>query len=152
MARSVESKASGGELRCCRMPCLDMATLTEPGPIHRQQLLVIGTVRLMAIQTVLSHGRMLPKKRSTLIGMALITILVNRSFRQEFFIRRTVRIVTIAALYFSFPERHVGGTLHLRSSLLVTLEADFKLRSFCKEFLWRRWLHNLVAIHTSKIL
>jgi len=53
------------------MPCLDMATLTEPGPIHRQQLLVIGTVRLMAIQTVLCHGRMLPKKRSTLIGMAL---------------------------------------------------------------------------------
>jgi hypothetical protein len=65
-------------------------------------------MRFMAIQTVFCHRRMFPEEGAALVSVTLVAIFVRRCFRQEFFIRRAVRVVTVTALYFPFPEGHVG--------------------------------------------
>ncbi len=49
-ASPVERKPRGGDLWRGRVPCLDVATLAQPGRSHLEQLRVTRTVRLVAIE------------------------------------------------------------------------------------------------------
>ena len=70
---------------------------------------MLGAMRLMAVQAVFPNGRVLPKERPSLLGVAGITVLVDGILDQELGARAPVRIVAIGAGHLSFPQGHVGG-------------------------------------------
>src|ERR1700722_7649512 len=89
-----------------------------------QRGLVDGAVRIMAVQTILAHRRMLEQERSALFGMAFVTIVVDRIFLEQRFGGAAVRIVAIRTRDLALAQRHVRRTEHLRAPILVTLEAS----------------------------
>ncbi len=54
-----------------------MALLTQDRSGGNQQFLVIGAVGCMTIQTTIPYGCMLVDKRTTLLGMTLVTGLID---------------------------------------------------------------------------
>ena len=105
---TIKGKTTGLKLWLCHVLRFDMAALAQPRSVHDKKLFVIRAVRLVAVQAVFSNRGMFRQKRAALVGVALVTVLVHRCFRQEFIIRRAMRIMTIAALDLPLPKRHMG--------------------------------------------
>lgn len=59
------------------MSC-NMAALTNQRHLPVQQFAVVASMGLMADEAVLLHRRMLPQKRSSLVGVAFVTELIER--------------------------------------------------------------------------
>ena len=70
-----------------------MACQTQTVALHFQHVLIDRAVRIMAIQTVVTHWLVLPQQWAALLGMALVASLVDRSLFQQFVCRTAVRIV-----------------------------------------------------------
>jgi len=84
---------------------LRMAALAQHRSTHRKHAREIGTVRIMAIATVFGDRRMLPKIRSTLLGMAIEAGSVECLLRKLPFARITVGAVTTTAVHFALANR-----------------------------------------------
>lgn len=78
------------------------------GPLYLQQSLFGGAVWVMAIETVFTHRRVLPKEWTTLLGMTLVAVIVHRIFAQHRFGGSAVRIMAIRTGDLAFAQRHVG--------------------------------------------
>ena len=50
------------------------------GPLHFQHKFFGRAMRVMAIETVFAHRRVLPKEWTALLGMTLVAIIVHRIF------------------------------------------------------------------------
>ena len=57
----------------------------KPRPRDLQRVFIRGAVRLMAVQTVLAHRRVLEQERPALLRMALVAIVVDRILAQQRF-------------------------------------------------------------------
>ena len=105
--RTIKNKPGRRGKGFARMADVDVTLLAEPRLFDREHILVDRAVRFMTAQTVLQRRRVLPEKRAALIRVTLIAVFVDRVLDQH---RRggcPVRIVTISAGHFSFPQRHV---------------------------------------------
>jgi len=71
-----------------------VALLAKQMSARGQQIDIVGTVRRMAGEAVLSHRRMLPKQRASLVGVALITKLIGVAGLQHLAALSTMRIMT----------------------------------------------------------
>src|SRR5574337_327116 len=91
-----------------RMPGRDVALLTEAGDPDLQEPRIGGAVRLVAVRTALDDGRMLPKKRSTLLSMTLEAVVIDRIFPKHRLRGGPMRIMTVAATDLPLAQRHVG--------------------------------------------
>ena len=116
----------------------------------------------MAVNTVLHYGRVFPEERPPSLGVAAQAILIHCGLPKLAWIGRAMRVMAAGASHFAFPVWHVRGALQLRSTHLVTPQAEFRLRFFqafvfregCVEARlmgqWRmKFLMRLVAIHAS---
>ena len=74
-----------------------MALQTKERHCHLQQIIVHGTMRTMAIKTVLVILRVLINERSFLVGMALGADLFNGCFSEQIVILGPVRFMTAGA-------------------------------------------------------
>ena len=80
------------------MALLNMATLTELRPPQGEQRFIIGAMWRMTIHAVLAHGRMLPEKRTPLILVAGVALIVDGVGADQFLGLGTVRIVADGTL------------------------------------------------------
>ena len=86
---------------------------------------MVGTMRLMAVETTFADRRMFPKEGPPLFGVTRVANLVHRIEVQERAGRRAVRIMAIDAGHLAFGQRHVRTPAELGALLLVTLVAGF---------------------------
>ena len=87
-------------------------------------------MRIMAECAIFLDRWMFPEERASFLGMAVIAGFIDRVFNQKEVVRRTVRIMAIAADHFGFPDRVSGTQVALRFFLDMTAKADFGLRRF----------------------
>ena len=87
----------------------NVALLAEARPFHLEQLVMLGTVRFVTVQAVFPDRRVLPKERSSFLGMAGVTVFIRSVLNQKFRTCASMGVVAIRTFHFSFPQRHVGG-------------------------------------------
>ena len=80
-----------------RVPGLDVALLTEAGNPDLQEPLIGGAVRLVAVCAALHNGRMFPEERPALLGVALVTVVIDRVFTEHPLRDGPMRVVAIGA-------------------------------------------------------
>lgn len=144
-AGAVENKPRSGIMRLSRMPCFHVALLAELRFGGDEQRLVIGAVGFMAIGAILHRRRMLPEKRSPLLGMAGITELVHRVGLEQRVGDASMGVVAARAGHLSFPQRHMGGAHQLRFSLNVTLSAGLYFGRLRQLISLRMVVHHSMA-------
>jgi len=124
-AAPVKVAALGSRIRS---PVGTYVTLVaEPRHTFDKQPVIDGPVGLMAVRAILQHRCMLMKVGPPSLGMAGITVLVDACLLEHSRIRRSVRVMTVAAGNLSFPLRHMGRAHELRFPLLMALPANLCL-------------------------
>ena len=98
-----------------------VALLTQVRTRPDEELVVVGPMRLMTVQTVLTHGRVFPEERPPLFGVTRVAGFVDGVGVQESTCRRAVRVVAVDAGQLSFGQRHVRTPAELGALLLVAL-------------------------------
>ena len=137
-----------------------MTGITNTRHAHLQELRIIAAVRFVAVRAVFHHGRVLPKKWSTALGMTGQAVLVDSALYQLTGIRRAMWVVAAGASDLTLAIGHVRRTLQLRPSHDVALQSQLWLLLlypfvFCEGGVKARvrgqrdlqLLFNLVAIH-----
>src|SRR4029453_10332740 len=99
-----------------------VALLTQVRTRPDKELVMVGTVRLMTVQTALANRRVFPDKRPSLFGVTRVANFVDGIRVQESTGRRAVRVVAVDAGHLAFGQRHVRTPAKLGALLLVTLE------------------------------
>jgi hypothetical protein len=87
-------------------------------------------MRLMAVNAVLHHWRVLPQERTPPFGVATQAILVHCGLPKLTWIGRSMWVVAACAGHLAFPIRHVRGPLQLGSAHLVTAKTKLRLSFF----------------------
>ena len=117
---------------------LDVAVLAKLRQAHAEQVYVVGTVRGMAGQAVLLNRRVLPEKRSALLGVALEAGVIDGIRAEHSFCLGAVRVMTITALHqgaAQFVPEQVRRALDLSLALVgVAGEAGLILRALRQKF------------------
>ena len=131
------------------VPGLDVALLAESRNPLPQQSRVGGAVRVMAVGAAFDDRRMLPEIRSPLLGMARVTVLVDRIFAQHRRRDAAMRVVAVAARHLVLAEWHVRAAHELRPSRQMALRADLDLGRLRQVVSVGHRGHNLVAGHAS---
>src|ERR1035437_6052397 len=72
-----------------------------------QQLLLVASVRFVAVGAVLDDWRVLVQERPALLGVAGEARFVHGTRDEKFLVRRPMRVVTAAALELPVHDRHV---------------------------------------------
>ena len=108
---------------------MNVALLAQQMNARRQELGIVRTVRRVTVQAILTHGRMVPKKRSAFFGVAGVTHVVDGVFPQHLARFTAVRIVaggTTDLHVAHFGAKQMGRPLEQRLSLFdVATEASF---------------------------
>src|SRR6188474_2626430 len=128
-----------------------VALLTQVRTRPDQQLVVVGTMRLMTVETTLADGRVFPEERSPLFGVTRVTDLVHGIEVQQGAGRRAVRVVAVDARHFSFRQRHMRSPAKLGALLLVTLVTGLGDALPGQQTAGRQLLHGIVAIGAGEI-
>jgi len=153
-AAPVKVAARGSRIRS---PVGTYVTLVaEPRHTFDKQPVIDGPVGLMAVRAILQHRCMLMKVGAASLGMAGITVLVDACLLEHSRIRRSMRVMTVAAGNLSFPLRHMGRAHELRFPLLMALPANLCLGALIEKnglisdlrqlVLVARLLHDRVAV------
>ena len=89
-------------------PVADRVALeAQPRARHFQRELVDRAMRIVTVQAILAHRRMLEQERSALFGVAGVAIVVDRILPQQSLGGAAVRIMTIRAHDLALAHRHV---------------------------------------------
>ena len=99
-----------------------VALLTQVRTRPDEQLVMVGTMRLMTVETTFANRRVFPEERSPLFSVTRVANLVHGIEVQESAGRRAVRVVAVDAGQLSFGQRHVRTPAEFGALLLVTLE------------------------------
>ena len=105
-----------------------MAALAEHWCAHRQHAGMIRAVRLVTRAAILRDRGVLPEIRPTLFSVAVEASLVERLLRELPLARVTVCTVAVAAAHLALADRMRIRFQHRGTLLLVTIEADLRLR------------------------
>lgn len=104
-----------------------MAVLAQVRHAFFSQLVCLCSVRCMAIEAVLFDRRVWLDKRSTFIGMAGVTELVDGLRFDHRLGHGTVGVVAIGALDLAFDNRVMRELVGFGTHVLVAFEAFFRL-------------------------
>jgi hypothetical protein len=107
-----------------------VAALAKLGRPADQEFIVITAMRGMAAQAILLYRRMGPHPGASLVGMALVTKLVDRIPFQLGWAEPPVVFMAAGALHLSLTDRMVGGPVLLGSDALVAEVAEVRLGGF----------------------
>ena len=107
-----------------------VAALANLGRPAGQEFVVIATVRSVAIQAILLYRRMGPHPGASLVGMALVTKIVDRIPFQLGRAKTPVVFVAVRAFHFSFPDGMMRRPVFLGANVLVAKIAEVRLRGF----------------------
>src|SRR5215471_1030096 len=119
-------------------------------PLHLQHKLFGRAVRVVAIETVFAHRRVLPKKWTTLLGMALVASIVHRVRAQHRLGSSAVRIMAVRTGDLAFAQRHVGREIILGAAIFVTLVAGVWSESGLQLEFAGHLFHDGVAIRAHQ--
>ena len=108
------------------MKHIGVAALAEHRLLHDQQRLMGGAVRVVAVETTLTDGRVLPQEGAALFAVTLVTLVIDRVCRNEPLSLGAMRIMAVGALDQSFVHTMVEGHIELR--LLLQMARIAKLR------------------------
>ena len=128
-----------------------VALLTQVRTRPNEQLVMVGTMRLMTVETTFANRRVFPEERSPLFGVTRVANLVHGIEVQKRAGRRAVRVVAVDAGHLAFGQRHVRTLAKLGALLLVTLETGLRDALPGLETGGRQLLHGIVAIGAGKI-
>lgn len=128
-----------------------VALLTQVRTRPDEQLVMVGTMRLMTVETTFANRRVFPEERAPLFGVTRVTNLVHGIEIQKSAGRRAVRVVAVDAGHLAFGQRHVRTLAKLGALLLVTLETGLRDALPGLETAGRQLLHGIVAIGAGKI-
>src|SRR5262245_47035405 len=134
-AAAVEHPAIGEELRgraririgLRGVARLVVALLAQPGLLGVLHPRVEGTVRIVAVQTVLAHRWVFPQHRRALLGMTRVAVLVDRVLEQQRGAGGAVRVVARRAVEPPFAQRHVSRAHQRRLALQMARAAGLEL-------------------------
>src|SRR5262245_48872838 len=98
-----------------------VALLAEIRSRGDQQLVVVGSVGLVAVDAVLADRRVLPQHRAALLRVARVADVVDRIGVEERSGRRPVGIVAVDARHLALGQRHVRALAELRALLPMAL-------------------------------
>jgi len=132
-ARPVKDKTGSRQLRRRVVPDRSVTFLAQPRRASLEQVGIGGPMCVVAVEAVLHDRGVLPQEGAALLRVALVTGPVDRGFHQQFWIRTSMRVVTIRAGDFALSHRHMRRALKLRPPHGMALEADFHLRAFDQE-------------------
>jgi hypothetical protein len=148
---AIEDKASPGVLRSRRMTSLDVTLLTESRFGDLEQFFVVGAVGFVAIGAILRHRWVFPQKRTTLLGVTGVTVLVDGVGLEEVLGNAAMRIVTARAGHLAFPQGHVGGAHELRAALGMALPAGLDFGGLGELVALGVIVHDAVAIGAGQV-
>jgi hypothetical protein len=123
-AGTVKDKARARSKRLGRMPGLNVALLAEPGHPGLKKAGMDRAMGVVTVQAVFPYRRVLPEKRAALLGVALVTVFVDRVLGKQCRSGGAMGVVAVRAGHLPLPQGHVGGAQKLGSPLQVALKAD----------------------------
>jgi len=126
-----------------------VALIAEPRPRHFQHVLVDRAVRVVAVQAILAHRRVLEQERPALFGMTLVASVIDRIGAQHRLGEAAMRIMAIRAGDLAFSDRHVCRPQNLSTLILMALEAGVGLEWCFQREACRHVRHNRVTIATG---
>ena len=100
-----------------------VALLTKIRTRPHEQLVMVGSMRLVTVDATLADRGVLPEERPPLFGMARVADVVDGIGDQQGTARRAMRVVAVDARHLAFGQRHVRTPAELGALLLVALEA-----------------------------
>ena len=109
------------------MTGVQMAPLAEVRLLGHQHLVVVRSVRVVAVEAALAHRRVLPQERAAFLGVALQALLVDVLGVDHLRVDGVVGIVAARAAHLPFPHRVVGRPQALAADVLVAGEAGVGL-------------------------
>ncbi len=119
-------------IQAAGMISLVMTLLTQVRSPNLQQAFLGGTMGIVTDGTVFPYGGVLPQERAALLRMALVTCLVDGVLHQLRRAGRAMGVMTVGADYLAFADRMAGTPETLGALVLVALETDIGLSSFCQ--------------------
>lgn len=94
-AASIKEENRSRRPRRHGVTCCVMARGAKPGVGDLEKPVIDGSVRLMAVATVLKRRRMLPQKRPAPLGVAGVTVLIDAGLLELRRIGSAVRIMAV---------------------------------------------------------
>ena len=128
-----------------------VALLAKVGTRPHEQLVMVGTMRLVTVDATLADRRVFPEERPPLFGVAGVADVVDGIGVQQGTGRRAVRVVAVDAGHLALWKRHVRTLAELRTLLLVTLEAGLGDALPGLKAGVRDLLHGIVAVGAAEI-
>src|SRR3990172_2869131 len=112
-ARAPDHEAVARQPRLARVPRGDVTLLAEARFRELEHRLARRAVRLVAVEAVLVHGRVLPEEGAPLLGVAAVTVVVHGVLTQQRVAHRAVWVVAGRAAHEPLAHGHVGVPEHL---------------------------------------
>lgn len=129
-----------------------VALLAEERPCHLEQLILVGPMRIMAVQAAFPDRCVFPEKRATLFRVAGVAGLVDRVPLEHRFGGGSVWIMTVHAGHFPLWQRHVGAFGKFGPLLFVAGVAGFVDRCFLKEAAVGDLRHRVVTVAARQLV
>ena len=150
-ATFVEDEAAAGRSQRIRIAMVKAVALpAKLRPLHLQQKLMGGAVRVVAIQAIFAHRRVLPNEWTPLLGMTLVAVIVHRIFAQHRFGGCAVWIMAVRTGDLAFAQWHVGREIILRAAIFVALVAGVRRESGLQLEFARHLFHDGVTVRAHK--
>src|SRR3972149_2731019 len=146
-----EDRLVGRQPGLGRVATFDVALLAEARQRELQHLFPDSAVRVMAVRAALEDRRVLPQEWAPLVGVALITVVVDGILRQERFRDSPVWVVARGAGHLPFAQRHMGVTVDLRAPDQVTLGTHLYHFGLGQLEAVRDLFHPLVAVRAGHV-
>lgn len=131
---------------------IPVALLAQERPGDLEELVLIGPVGIVAVQTTFPDWRMLPEERTAFFRVAGITSFIDGVSFQHRFRGGTVWIVAVHAGHFPFGQRHVRSLGKFGALLFMAGVTRFVDRFFPEKAGVRDLCHRVVAITASELV
>lgn len=105
----------------------EVALLAQPGCTRLQQGLVIGTVRHMAVGTVLANRRVFPQERPAFFRVAVVTRIVHGGGCQQCGAGAAMGFMTVGTDLQTFPDRVRGAAQKIGPLRAMAVQAQIGL-------------------------
>ena len=111
-----------------------------------EQHFLVGTMRLVAVETVLANRRMLPDERAALFGVAGIADVIHRVRIEHRSGRRAMRVVAAFAGHLALRQGHMRAFAELGALLLMAGVAGLGNARFLQQTGGGEPRHGVVAV------
>lgn len=133
------------------MPERRVALLAQHGSCRYQQFFMVGAMRAVTIQAIIPHRGMFKKKWPPLLGVALVTGLVDRVGLEHGASSAAMGIMTVYTGDFPLQQGHVGSATELGSLILMTGKTGLIDSVLRQQPRGGEIRHGIMAIRTAEI-